>query len=73
VGVRIVETWQHRGTPKVDDPRARAFQPHQLGPSDRDDLPTRSRDMTVRLQPAPAKRSYASARQDQVCFHARLM
>ena len=69
--VRVVEARQDSRTPKVDHARARALEPHHLGPAGGHHSTARNRKMAVRLESGAPERANHTAGEDQVGFHAR--
>jgi hypothetical protein len=57
---------------KIDHPRPRTLESHQAGAARGDHPPTRDREVAVDPETRKSERADATAREDQVGFHARL-
>jgi len=72
VRVRVVETGQHRRAFEVDDPGARAAQPHDLAATAGDNLAAGDGEVAERTEACPSERADPAARQDQIRYHRPL-
>ena len=69
VGMRVIESGKHGGSPEVYDPGLRAAQAHDLAPPAGEDDPARDREVGMGLEARPAERADPALGQDQVGLH----